>query len=79
MTAPLMPGILSGQGFSFSVDLRYLFRHFRVTGLEIPPSQRDDLQTLIPRPTIPFQIVLQLQCAFHTDQRAAAQASFGEL
>ena len=47
MTAPLMPSILSGQGFSFSVDLRCLFRHFRVIGLEIPPSQRDDLQTMI--------------------------------
>lgn len=74
-----MPGILSGQGFSFSVDLRRLFRRFRLTGLEITPSKRNDLQTLIPRPAIPFQIVLQLQYAFHIDQRTAVQFSFCEL
>ena len=79
MTAPLMPGILSGQGFSFSVDLRRLFRRFRLTGLEITPSKRNDLQTLIPRPAIPFQIVLQLQYAFHIDQRTTVQFSFCKL
>ena len=76
MTTPLLPGILTGQGFSFSVDLRYLLRHrgFYLTRLEITPSKCDNLQTLVPRPAIPFQIVLQLQHALNTDQCSTVQS-----